>query len=122
MSGFGESDGGLDFGAFGTVDFSRTMPQFDKARYKADKLREKLKDVLIMLSIVKERLPGRAKYLVLKHLKTDVVRVEHIVNDDMLAVARWYLRAKNLRQEIAELEELSYRKRHERAERFWAAL
>jgi hypothetical protein len=34
-----DENGGLDWGAFGTVDFSRTMPEFDKARYKADKLR-----------------------------------------------------------------------------------
>ena len=54
-----DESGCLDWGAFGTVDFERTQPTFDKARYKAEKVRERLKDVLIMLSIVKERVPGR---------------------------------------------------------------
>jgi hypothetical protein len=64
------------------VDFERTRPEFDKARYKADKLREKLKDVLIMLGIVKERLPGKAKDLVLKYLRTGIIGLEHITNED----------------------------------------
>lgn len=102
-----DGTGGLDWGAFGTVDFARTMPEFDKATYKADRLREKLKDVLIMLSIVKERLPGNAKYVVLKHLKMGVIELEHITNEDMLGVAQLYLRARRLQQEIAELEEAS---------------
>jgi len=54
--------GGVDWGAFGTVDFERLCP-FDKMRYKVDKLREQLKDLTIRMAIVKERLPGKAKYL-----------------------------------------------------------
>ena len=30
--------GAPDFNAFASVDFERTMPEFDKARYKADRL------------------------------------------------------------------------------------
>ena len=37
-----DGDGCVYFGAFGTVDFSRTMPEFDIVRYKADKLKERL--------------------------------------------------------------------------------
>ena len=36
-----DQEGHVDWGAFGTVDFERMQP-FDKARYKADKLRERL--------------------------------------------------------------------------------
>ena len=50
-------NGGAEFSAFATVDFARTMPEFDKARYKADKLPEKLRDVLIMFDTVNRRLP-----------------------------------------------------------------
>jgi hypothetical protein len=43
--------GGVDWGVYGTVDFERIYP-FNKVLYKADKLREQLKNVLIMFSIV----------------------------------------------------------------------
>jgi len=102
-----DESGGVDFGAFGTVDFERTAPEFDKARYKADRLQEKLGDLLIMVGIVKERLPGKAKYLVLKYLKMGVIDLDHIASDDMRALAMLWLRAKRLQSEIADLRESS---------------
>jgi hypothetical protein len=111
--------GGVDFGAFGTVDFQKLMPEFDKARYKADKLREQLKDLTIRMAIVKERLPGKAKYMVLKHLKMGVIELEHIGNDDMLCLARLYLRARKLRDELWRLEQASEARRRQQVERFW---
>jgi hypothetical protein len=59
-----DESGGVDFGAFGTVDFERYRGSFDKVRYKADKLREELKDLVLRVGSVKERLPGKAKYMV----------------------------------------------------------
>jgi len=102
--------GGVDFGAFGTVDFERMCP-FDKMRFKADKLREQLKDLAIRMGIVKERLPGRAKYLVLKYLKMGVIELEHIDSFDMWCLARLYLRARRLRDEIVRLEKVSEARR-----------
>jgi hypothetical protein len=99
--------GGVDFGAFGTVDFERTMPEFDKARYKADKLREQLKDLTIRIGLVKERVPGKAKYMVLKYLKMGIIELEHISSFDMWCLARLYLRAQRLRDEIWRLEQAS---------------
>lgn len=113
--------GGVDWGAFGTVDFERTEPEFDKARYKADKLKEKLADVLILLGIVKERLPGKAKYLVLKYLKMGIITIEDIVSDDMRAMAGLWLRAKKLQDEIALLRECSRARRERRAMAFLEA-
>jgi len=101
-----DESGGVDFGAFGTVDFERMYP-FDKVRYKAEKLREQLRDLMIRIGIVKERLPGRAKFLVLKFLKMGVIELEHIVDFDMLCLARLYLRARRLRDEIGRLEQVS---------------
>jgi len=75
-----DESGGVDWGAFGTVDFDRYAGGFDKLRYKADKLREQMKDRLIMVSIVAERLPDKAKYLVLKYLRMGVVGLGHISN------------------------------------------
>ncbi len=63
------------------------MPEFDKPRYKADRLREQLRDTLIMMDTAKERLP-KAKYLVLKYLRMGVIEREHIVSEDMREMAR----------------------------------
>jgi len=102
---------GIVVGAFGSVDFDKHQPEFDKARYKAEKIRERLKDVLIMVSIVKERLPGRAKYLVLKYLRMGIIGPEDVVNGDMRALASLYEKARRLQKEIRALEEASRRRR-----------
>jgi hypothetical protein len=102
-----DESGRIDWGAFATVDFDRLTPEFDKARYKAEKLREQLGDLLILVGIVKERLPGKAKYLVLKHLRMGVIGMEHIVNDDMLTLAKLHLRARRLQEDIARLRQRS---------------
>jgi hypothetical protein len=109
----------LDWGAFGTVDFDRYRQQFDKLHYKADKVTEQLKDVLIIFNIVNNRIRPKAKYLVLKYLRMGIIELEHIVNNDMLALARLYLRARRMRKEIAELQEASERRRQRKAEALW---
>lgn len=101
-----DEEGHVDWGAFGTVDFERIRPSFDKARYKADRLREELRDVLIMFATVKRRLPGQARQ-VLKYLRMGLIELEHIANDDMLALAKLYRRARKLQGQIAELREVS---------------
>ena len=102
----------------GSVDFERGRPEFDKARYKAEKLRERLKDVLIMLSIVKERLPGKAKYLVLKYLRMGVIGPEDVVSEDMRVMAGLYEKARRMQREICDLEEAS-RRRQEAKVKAW---
>ena len=112
-------DGIVHYGAFSTVDFERLHGGFDTVRYKAQKLREELKDVLIRFHMVKERMPGTAKYLVLKYLKMGIIELENIVDSDMRALGRLYLRMQRLRQEIAKLQEASRRRHQQRAEAFW---
>jgi hypothetical protein len=58
---------GVDRGAYATVDFVRIRREFDKARYKTEKLREQVKDTLIMLRTDSKRLI-KAQYRVLKYL------------------------------------------------------
>ena len=111
-------NGHVDWGAFGTVDFDRYRPKFDKAGYKADKLKEKLGDVLIMLSIVKERIKSKAKYLVLKYLRMGIIELEHIVDDDMLALGRLYVRVRRIQREIAELRETALNRSNRRLKIF----
>ena len=97
-----DENGRLDWGAFGTVDFERMYP-FNKSLYKADQLREQLKHVLILFSIVNGRIKPMAKYLVLKYLKMGIIEFAHIVDNDMQALARLNSRVQQLRKEIAEL-------------------
>lgn len=106
-----DESGYIDWGAFGTIDFDRLTPPFDRARYKADKLREELKDAVIMLSIVMERVQGNSKYVVLKYLRMGLIDFEHIVDGDMRVVAKWYLRVRRLREQISELEQARVRRR-----------
>ncbi len=103
-----DEDGRLDWGAFGTVDFEGMYP-FNKVLYKANKLREQLKNVSIMFGIVKERLKTMAKYTVLKYLEKDIIELEHIVDSDMRALCRLHLRIRRLRKEIAELRQAGWR-------------
>ena len=109
------NEDGVEWGAFASVDFKRTMPEFDKARYKADRLREELRGTLIQMDTAKERFP-KAKYLVLKYLQMGVIEREHIVSEDMREMARLWLRARRLREEIQELKEAGRRKRERLAE------
>jgi hypothetical protein len=116
-----DESGNVDWGAFGSVDFDRYRGGFDKVRYKADKLKEQKKDLLIIASIVKERLPQKASYLVIKYLKMGVIGLEHIVNPDMLALARLYLRIERLRGQIRQLEMASEARRQRQVIRLFGA-
>jgi hypothetical protein len=115
-----DESGGVDWGAFGTVDFSRTMPEFDKARYKADKLRERLEDLFIMIGIVKERVPAKARGPVLRYLRKGVISLDHITNEDMRGLGRLYLKALRLQKEIAQLREASRNKRQAKLAKVFA--
>lgn len=95
-------NGELDKGAFDSMDFHHMHP-FNKRRYKADRLREELRDALIMISIVRRRLPQKAMYLVLKKVQEDVLDLDDIASEDMRAVAKLTLRAKRLQAEIRDL-------------------
>gem|GEM_PF-6692261 len=61
-------NGGVEFNAFATVDFARTMPEFDKVKYKADRLCEERDNVLMTFEMVSRRLP-KARHKVLKCLR-----------------------------------------------------
>jgi len=106
-----DESGKVDFGAFATVDFERMYGGFDKAKYKADKLREELRDVVILIEIVNERIPGKAKYKVLGLVRKGKLALEDIVHEDLRALARLFLRALKLRQQISQIKEQSWKRR-----------
>ena len=114
--------GHVDWGAFGTMDFARLAPTIDRALYKADKLKEQLEHVLILMGIIRERIPGRAKYLVLKYLRLGVIGMEHIADPDMYALARRYREALRLQKEIARLRRYSREQREALGGSLWSAL
>lgn len=117
-----DEDGVVDFGAFGTVDFARKIPEFDKCRYKAEKLAEERENVVIMYNIVRERLPGTAKNKVLKYLDRGVIELDQIANEDMRMLGQLFLRAKKLRQEICDIRKASLERREAKRNRWMASL
>lgn len=59
--------------------------------------------MLIMIGMLKRRIPGIAKYEVLKYLQMGVIDVDHVVDEDMLARARFDCRARGLKKETEEI-------------------
>ena len=108
-----DEDGHIGWGAFGSIDWNRlhSFTTVDKARYKADLLQDEFESEVIMVGIIKERIPGKAKYLVLKYLKMGIIDLNHIKNPDMWALARHCLRAWRLQKEIRSLRSFSWQNR-----------
>ena len=97
----------VDFNAFASVDFDRTQPEFDKIRYKTDKLNEEVKDLIIMFDIIKERIAGRVKYAVLRYVERGTIDIEQIWNNEMYFLAELYLRIRRMQKEVGQLREAS---------------
>ena len=115
-----DEDGRVDWGAFGTVDFNRYRPGFDKLRYKVEKLKEKLKDLVFTLTIMSARIPDRAKYKILKMVKAGLLDIGDIVDNQMYFLAEAYLRALSLRKEIEQLQEKRKQRQEQRIEAWLA--
>ena len=97
-----------DWGAFGTVDFERYSGSINKRLYKADKLKQQLKDKSILFEIISERIATIEKYTVLKYLRAGLISLEHISNSDMYDLAQVYLRICRLTSEIIELKKKAH--------------
>ena len=93
-----DDNGILDWGAFGTVDFEKMFP-FDKKFYKINKLREELRNALIMFDIVKERVPEDERAEVIKYVYSDK-DVDDIEDWHQWRMAYWFSRARTLRAKI----------------------
>ena len=106
-----DESGHLDWGAFGTVDFSRLRPPFDKARYKADRLQEQLRDDMFMLDLMRERVGPEARGWVRSLALHTQVDLDGIDKPNERAYAKWLRRVRRLSDEIRELREFSRRRR-----------
>ena len=96
-----------DFNAFASVDFDRMRPEFDKARYVRDKLWEQVKDLIIKMKIVSERIQDIRKYKVLRLVGKGIIDADDIQHGDMWHLAVMYKRAWKLRKNIDRLVEKS---------------
>lgn len=114
--------GDVDYNAFASVDFSRMMPEFDKAMYKADKLKDELKNAAILMGILDNRIKHKDKYKVLKSVRMKVIDVDEISDWDMWQLARTYMKALKLRKEISELQEASRKRKIQRVKRWLESL
>lgn len=111
-----DEDGTIECGAFATVDFDR-YTEFDKARYKADKLREELFHERLMVELISSRIEPTARYKVMNYVFADILDVDDIEDVNMYCLAKRCLRMRRLQREIAELQERSNKRRREQAEK-----
>jgi hypothetical protein len=117
-----DEDGKIEWGAFGTVDFDRYRPQFDKLLYKADWLREEVANQCLMMETISARIKTWAKYRVIKYVTMGILDLGDIDDFDMYCLAERYLRTRRLMREIAELEKKSWEKREKATQEFWESL
>ena len=116
-----DEDGSVEWGAFGTVDFDR-YTEFDKALYKADKLREELFHERLMVELITGQIKTTAKYKVMDYVMADVLDVDDIKDFNMYCLAKRCLRMRRLQREIDELTERSRKRRHQKAEKVLGSL
>ncbi|HBG27627.1 MAG: hypothetical protein A2Y10_15685 [Planctomycetes bacterium GWF2_41_51] len=116
-----DEDGTIELGAFGTVDFDRYV-NFDKARYKAEKLKEELFHERLMMELISGQIKTMAKYKIIKYVSTGILDVEDISDVTMYCLAKRYLRMRRLQSEIAEIVERSNKRRQAMAEKFFESL
>ena len=118
----GNEDGKPDWGAFGTVDFDRYRQDFDRLRYKAERLMDQQHDLSIMFEIISERIGSTVKYKILKLVRLGRLDVDDIENWDMWQLAKVYMRILRLQRQRYELIERSRKRRGEKDETLWRSV
>ena len=107
-----------DTNAFATADFDRMMPEFDKLRYVRDKLRGQVKDLVILMKIVSERIRDIRKYKILRLVGKGILDADDISHWDLRHLAVMYKRALRIRKNIDRLEAKSRQKQLEAYEKW----
>ena len=117
-----DEDGKIDWGAFGTVDFDRYRPKFDKMLCKADWLAEEVANQCLMMETISARIKTWAKYKIIEYVTNGILDIGDIVDFDMYCLAERYMRTRRLIREIAELKKKSWEKREKATQEFWESL
>ena len=101
-----EADGCLepDWQSVGMVDCKGPVRQWVASACCLADLRAELGQVLRGIEECGAQLPAPAQYLVLKWLRMGVITMEHVVDERMRELVRLYLRARDLRRSLAQLD------------------
>ena len=102
-----------DTNVFATADFDRMMPEFDKLRYVRDKLRGQVKDLVILMRIVSERIRDIRKYKILRLVGKELLDADDIQHWDLWQLALMYKRALRIRENIDRLVAKSRQQKQE---------
>ena len=113
-----DEDGTVDWGAFGTVDFDKYV-EFDKFRYKADKLAEEVQNEIFMMEMISGHIKGIEKYAIIERVYKGTLDLGKIADFETYCLAQRYLRAKRLQRDILQLEEKSRKRQEEKARKIF---
>ena len=107
-----------DYNAFATVDFDRMRPEFDMTGYVRGKLFEQVKDLMIKMKILAERIHGIRKYKILRLVGKGIIKVDDIQHWDMWQLAVMYRQVWKLRRNIERIEEQSEKRLEEQHQKW----
>jgi hypothetical protein len=95
-----DADGEVDWDAIGPAGGRRRRAR-PAPSGRADQLRAELGRVLGTIGLLTERVPGTAKYLVLKYVRMGILDAEHVTNHDLRQLVKLEAKARQLREQLA---------------------
>jgi hypothetical protein len=95
-----DANGEVDWDAIGPAGGRRRQRQ-PSLPGRAAELRAELGRVIGLIGLLKERVPGTAKYLVLKYVRMGILHVEHVTNHDLRELVKLEAKARQLREQLA---------------------
>jgi hypothetical protein len=98
-----DAGGEIDWDAIGPAGGRRRRPRPGVVRPvgQAEQLGAELAHVVGLIGLLHERVPGTAKYLVLKYVRMGILDVEHIESHDLRELAVLEARARRLQEQLA---------------------
>lgn len=98
-----DANGEVDWNAIGPAG-RRRQPERRDTSERTEQLRTELVHVLSQIATATQRVPGTAKYLVLKHVRMGILQPEHVTDPNLREVVRLQAKAERLRQELAAVQ------------------
>ena len=107
LPGRGGRLGHVVLDANGEIDWEAIGPAGGRRRWArpgvvgpADQLRAELAHLVGLIGLLPERVPGTAKYLVLKYVRMGILDVEHVTNHELRELVKLEARARQLREQL----------------------
>jgi len=110
----------LVLSAQGEIDWDRMRPAGGRRVRRASpdrqgtQQRAELAHVLGLIGLLNQRVPGTAKYLVLKYVRMGVLELEHVTSHDLRQLVKLEAKARQLRAELAAVARPARRSQPER--------